>query len=60
MGATRDSIWVVTDGNYNHDNNFNRGNYDNRNGPMSLLKILNLLLGMVEIVWRELRICCTN
>ena len=29
-------------------------------GPMSLLKIVKLLLGMVEIVWRELRICCTN
>ena len=27
-------------------------------GPMSLLKIVKLLLGMVEIVWRELRICC--
>ena len=25
--------------------------------PMSLLKIVKLLLGMVEIVWRELRIC---
>ena len=25
-------------------------------GPMSLLKIVKLLLGMVEIVWRELRI----
>ena len=29
-------------------------------GPMSLLKIVKLLLGMVEIVWRELRICCTK
>ena len=28
--------------------------------PMFLLKILKLLLGMVEIVWRELRICCTK
>ena len=27
-------------------------------GPMPLLKIVKLLLGMVEIVWRELRICC--
>ena len=26
-------------------------------GPMSLLKIVKLLLRMVEIVWRELRIC---
>ena len=26
-------------------------------GPMSLPKIVKLLLGMVEIVWRELRIC---
>ena len=26
-------------------------------GPMSLLKIVTLLLGIVEIVWRELRIC---
>ena len=29
-------------------------------GPMSLLEIVKLLLGMVEIVWRELRICCTK
>ena len=29
-------------------------------GPMSLLKIVKLLLGMVEIVWRELRIYCTK
>ena len=29
-------------------------------GPMSLLKIVKLLLGMVEIVWCELRICCTK
>ena len=29
-------------------------------GPMSLLKIVKLLLRMVEIVWRELRICCTK
>ena len=29
-------------------------------GPMSLLKIVKLLLGMVEIVWHELRICCTK
>ena len=29
-------------------------------GPMSLLKIVKLLLGMVEIVWRKLRICCTK
>ena len=28
--------------------------------PMSLLKIVRLLLGMVDIVWRELRICCTK
>ena len=27
-------------------------------GPMSLHKIVKLLLGMVEIVWPELRICC--
>ena len=27
-------------------------------GPMFLLKIVMLLLEMVEIVWRELRICC--
>ena len=27
-------------------------------GPISLLKIVKLLLGMVEIVWRELRIYC--
>ena len=29
-------------------------------GPMSLLKIVKLLLGMVKIVWCELRICCTK
>ena len=28
--------------------------------PMFLLKIVKLLLGIVEIVWRELRICCTK
>ena len=27
-------------------------------GHMSLLKIVKLLLGMVEVVCRELRICC--
>ena len=26
--------------------------------PIFHLKIMKLLLGMVEIVWRELRICC--
>ena len=26
-------------------------------GPMFHLKIVKLLLGMVEVVWRELRIC---
>ena len=29
-------------------------------GPMFLLKIVKLLLGMVEVVWYELRICCTK
>ena len=29
-------------------------------GHMSLLKIVKLLLGMVEIIWRELRISCTK
>ena len=29
-------------------------------GPMSFPKIVKLLLGNVEIVWRELRICCTK
>ena len=29
-------------------------------GLMSLPKILKLLLQMVEIVWSELRICCTK
>ena len=29
-------------------------------GAMSLLKIMKLLLGMVEIVWRELWLCCTK
>ena len=29
-------------------------------GLMSLLKIVKLFRGMVEIVWRELRICCTK
>ena len=27
-------------------------------GPMSLLKIVKLLIGMLEIVWCELKICC--
>ena len=27
-------------------------------GPMSLLKIVKLLIGMAEIVWHELKICC--
>ena len=27
-------------------------------GPMFLLKVVKLLLRMVEVVWRELRICC--
>ena len=29
-------------------------------GPMFLLKLVKLLLGIVEVVWRELRICCTK
>ena len=29
-------------------------------GPMFLLKIVKLLLGMVEVVWHELRICCAK
>ena len=29
-------------------------------GPMSLLKIVKLMLGMVKIVWHELKICCTK
>ena len=29
-------------------------------GPVSLFKIMKLLLGMVEVVWCELRICCTK
>ena len=51
----------VQDGNYNRDNKFNRVTMVTEMigmGPMSLLKIVKLLLGMVEIVWRELRICC--
>ena len=27
-------------------------------GPMFHLKMWKLLLGMVDVVWRELRICC--
>ena len=27
-------------------------------GPMFLLKIVKLILGMVVVVWHELRICC--
>ena len=27
-------------------------------GPMSFFKMVKLLLGMVEIIWSELRICC--
>ena len=26
--------------------------------PMCLLNIVKILLGIVEVVWRELRICC--
>ena len=47
-------------GNYNRDNNFNRGNYEIEMigmGPMFLLKIVKLLLGMVEVVCCEFRIC---
>ena len=29
-------------------------------GHISLLKIVKLLLGMMEIVWHKLRICCTK
>ena len=29
-------------------------------GPMSLLIIVKLLLGIVEVVWRELQICCVK
>ena len=53
----------VQDGNYNCNNNFNRVTMVTEMigmGPMSLLKIGKLLLGMVEIVCRELRICCTK
>ena len=28
--------------------------------PMFILKVVKLLLGMVEIVWRELKICFTK
>lgn len=52
---------IMSEINYNHDNNFNRGNYGKRNervGPMFHLKIVKFLLGMVEVVWHELRICC--
>ena len=28
--------------------------------PMFLHKIVKLLLGMVEVVWREMMICCTK
>ena len=40
-----------------------RGNYCNRNdrtGPNVPPQNREVLLGMVEIVWRELRICCTK
>ena len=43
----------VRDGNYNRDNNFNKVTTVTKMigmGPMSLLKIVKLLLGMVEIV----------
>ena len=29
-------------------------------GPMFLLKIVKLLLGILEVVWHELRICCSK
>ena len=53
----------VRDGNYNNDNNFNRVTMvieTTGMDPMFLLKIVKLLQGMVEIVWHELRICCTK
>ena len=51
----------VRDGNYNLDNNFNRGNYANRNDrswPYVPPQNREVTPRMVEIVWRELRICC--
>ena len=52
-------VHYVRDGNYNNDKNFKTGNYGNTN-DMFLLKIVKLLLRMVEVVWCELRICCTK
>ena len=51
QGSNQDN-WRQGQGNQGR----NYGNY-NCEGPMSLLKIVKLLLEMVEIVWRELRIC---
>ena len=51
----------VRDGNYNRDNNFTGVTMViEMTGmePMFLLKIMKLLLGMVEVVCHELRICC--
>ena len=47
----------------NRENNFNRGNYGNRNdrnGPYVPPQNREVTLRMVEIVWHELRICCTK
>ena len=50
----------VRDGNYNRDGNFNTVTMVKEMtgmGPMFLFKIVKLLLGMVEVVCYELRIC---
>lgn len=49
------------DGNYNHDNNFKRGNYGHKNdrsGPYVPPQIGKLLLGVVEVLWCEFKVCC--
>ena len=51
----------VRDGNYNRDNNFNQVTMVAQMigvGSMFHFKIEKLPLGMVEALWRELKICC--
>ena len=53
----------VRDGNYSRDNNFNQVTMVAQMigvGSMFNLKIEKLPLGMVEAVWRELKICCSK
>ena len=53
----------VRDGSYNRNKNFysgNNGNRNDRNGPYVPPQNREVTPRMVEIVWREVRICCTK